>query len=213
MAAWIRSPTPWPSASGHPRPPLQCNTSAKFANHPANHSANHSSKFSCKSPVNHSTNPQQTTLQTTLWNIVNIVLQTTLYTTLQTPSKPPSKPICEPCFTLCNKPLCKPPCKVLCTPPPTAACQCSNASHVPAMQLLHSSCSTCVVCSLTHVVSNRVTSRRCDVRKEKKRKDFAFWCQFNEKPTVIPGCPRCDITHVKSGAWWFVQVVWVARAR
>ncbi len=24
---------------------------------------------------------------------------------------------------------------------------------------------------------------------EKKRKDYAFWRQFNEKPSVIPGCP------------------------
>ena len=26
-------------------------------------------------------------------------------------------------------------------------------------------------------------------RKEKKRKDCAFWCQFHEKPCTIPGCP------------------------
>ncbi len=25
--------------------------------------------------------------------------------------------------------------------------------------------------------------------KEKKRKDYAFWRQFNEKPSIIPGCP------------------------
>ncbi len=24
---------------------------------------------------------------------------------------------------------------------------------------------------------------------EKKRKDYAFQCQFNEKPSIIPGCP------------------------
>jgi len=24
---------------------------------------------------------------------------------------------------------------------------------------------------------------------EKKRKDYAFWRQFNEKPSIIPGCP------------------------
>ena len=24
---------------------------------------------------------------------------------------------------------------------------------------------------------------------EKKRKDYAFWRQFNEKPNIIPGCP------------------------
>jgi len=27
------------------------------------------------------------------------------------------------------------------------------------------------------------------VRKETKRKDCAFWRQFNEKPSTIPGCP------------------------
>ena len=26
-------------------------------------------------------------------------------------------------------------------------------------------------------------------RKEKKRKDYAFRCQFNEKPSTMPGCP------------------------
>ena len=25
--------------------------------------------------------------------------------------------------------------------------------------------------------------------KKKKRKDYAFWRQFNEKPSIIPGCP------------------------
>ena len=25
--------------------------------------------------------------------------------------------------------------------------------------------------------------------KEKKRRDYAFWRQFNEKPSIIPGCP------------------------
>ena len=27
------------------------------------------------------------------------------------------------------------------------------------------------------------------VRKEKKRKDYAFLRQFIEKPSIIPGCP------------------------
>ena len=27
------------------------------------------------------------------------------------------------------------------------------------------------------------------LRKEKKRKVYAFWRQFNEKPSIIPGCP------------------------
>jgi len=33
-------------------------------------------------------------------------------------------------------------------------------------------------------------SKKC---LEKKRKDYAFWRQYNEKPSIIPGCPgkRC----------------------
>jgi len=27
-------------------------------------------------------------------------------------------------------------------------------------------------------------------RKEKKRKDYAFRRQFNEKPSIVPGCPE-----------------------
>ena len=27
-------------------------------------------------------------------------------------------------------------------------------------------------------------------KKEKKRKDYAFRRQFNEKPSIIPGCPE-----------------------
>ena len=30
---------------------------------------------------------------------------------------------------------------------------------------------------------------------EKKRKDYAFWRQFNEKPSIIPGCPGRAVTH------------------
>jgi len=26
-------------------------------------------------------------------------------------------------------------------------------------------------------------------RQEKKRKDYTFWRQFNEKPSIMPGCP------------------------
>ena len=85
--------------------------------------------------------------------------------------KAPSKALCETIFTLSYKSsctsLCQLPCKAPCTPSPTAPCQRSNASHIPAMQLLHSSCSTYLVFCLTQVVRNRVTSCRCDVRKEK----------------------------------------------
>ena len=27
------------------------------------------------------------------------------------------------------------------------------------------------------------------VRKEKNRKDYTFWCLFNEKPSIVLGCP------------------------
>ena len=29
--------------------------------------------------------------------------------------------------------------------------------------------------------------------KEKKRNDYAFWRQFNEKPSIIPGCPGTGV--------------------
>ena len=30
-------------------------------------------------------------------------------------------------------------------------------------------------------------------RKENKRKDYAFQHQFNEKPSIIPGCPGSEL--------------------
>ena len=30
-------------------------------------------------------------------------------------------------------------------------------------------------------------------RKAKKRKDYTFWHQFNDKPSVIPGCPGSSL--------------------
>ncbi len=35
-------------------------------------------------------------------------------------------------------------------------------------------------------------------RKEKTRKDYAFRRQFNEKPSIIPGCPGYAYRHVSS---------------
>ena len=32
-------------------------------------------------------------------------------------------------------------------------------------------------------------------RKEKKRKDYAFWRQFNEKPSILLGCPASTHIH------------------
>jgi len=29
------------------------------------------------------------------------------------------------------------------------------------------------------------------LKKQKKRKDYALWRQFNETPSIIPGCPGC----------------------
>ena len=36
-------------------------------------------------------------------------------------------------------------------------------------------------------------------RKEKKRKDYsAFWRQFIEKPSIIPGCPGCILRIIQN---------------
>ncbi len=46
---------------------------------------------------------------------------------------------------------------------------------------------------IAFIITVRVTctrSRKEKKRKEKKSKDYAFWRQFNEKPSIIPGCPR-----------------------
>jgi len=37
--------------------------------------------------------------------------------------------------------------------------------------------------------------------QEKKRKDYAFRRQFNEKPSVIPGCPVLNLECVADGAF------------
>ena len=132
LAIRIRSP-PLPPGS------LYCNASAKLANHPTNHFATHF--------VNHSV---KDLLQNTLYSILqppakhpfshfanhSLSRGTILYTTLQTSRKAPSKPLCvfallyKPPFDTTLQTPCKPPCKPLCTPPPTAACQPSDASHV-----------------------------------------------------------------------------------
>ena len=31
--------------------------------------------------------------------------------------------------------------------------------------------------------------QNCRLCLEKKRKDYVYQCQFNEKPSIIPGCP------------------------
>jgi len=55
------------------------------------------------------------------------------------------------------------------------------------------------------VTSNHITAawtekkrkekkRKEKKRKEKKRKDYTFRHQFNEKPSIIPGCPEAAWT-------------------
>ena len=52
-------------------------------------------------------------------------------------------------------------------------------------------------------------------RKKKKRKDYAFWRQFNEKPSVIPGCP--GTVAEQEGTFWvsvsFMPACLVKRAK
>jgi len=40
-----------------------------------------------------------------------------------------------------------------------------------------------------HLMHRKEKKRKEKKRKEKKRTDYAFWRQFNEKPSIIPGCP------------------------
>ncbi len=48
------------------------------------------------------------------------------------------------------------------------------------------------------VLLNYTLNNTCHIERfsavltyEKKRKDYAFWRQFTEKPSIIPGCPFC----------------------
>ncbi len=40
----------------------------------------------------------------------------------------------------------------------------------------------------------------------KKRKDYAFWRQFNEKENIVPGCPVVNLTYFEKKAD-YMQVV------
>ncbi len=47
------------------------------------------------------------------------------------------------------------------------------------------------------------------LRKEKKKKDYAFWRQFNEKPSSIPGCPGLNsLTHCMLGCSQHQSMLW-----
>ncbi len=34
-------------------------------------------------------------------------------------------------------------------------------------------------------------------KKKRERKEYAFWRQFNEKPSIIPGCPESNKKHLR----------------
>ncbi len=40
-------------------------------------------------------------------------------------------------------------------------------------------------------------SNLCGTRTEMRRKDYAFQRQFNEKPSIIPGCPGVWTTQME----------------
>ena len=50
------------------------------------------------------------------------------------------------------------------------------------------------------------------IRKKKKRKDYAFWRQFEEKPSVTPGCPG-DVCHTMSAQMSLRAFVWEVTER
>ncbi len=43
-----------------------------------------------------------------------------------------------------------------------------------------------------------------DERKDKKRQDYTFWHQFDEKPSVISGCPGLEMRCMteRQRGWW-----------
>jgi len=45
---------------------------------------------------------------------------------------------------------------------------------------------------LTDGQSLAANARLAEKRKEQKRKENAFWREFNEKPSFIPGCPGLE---------------------
>ncbi len=54
--------------------------------------------------------------------------------------------------------------------------------------------------------------RSCLAVREKKRKDYAFWHQFNEKPSVMPGCPfGCACLSLAGGCCLCLVDFWAGR--
>ncbi len=53
-------------------------------------------------------------------------------------------------------------------------------------------CHGCLLQIMSTTVSSRIRVI-CENREEKNRKDNAFRRHFNEKPSIIPGCPVCHL--------------------
>jgi hypothetical protein len=71
--------------------------------------------------------------------------------------------------------------------------------QMPSMPRLHKLVPRLLLFAHNSVQSLLLQTRQVvkpqNARKEKKRKDYAFRRQFNEKPSVIPGCsgPECHM--------------------
>jgi len=49
--------------------------------------------------------------------------------------------------------------------------------------------------------------------EEKKRKYYAFWHQFHEKPSIIPGCPVPEMNGVQINSSWTDRLVKIPYAK
>ncbi len=82
---------------------------------------------------------------------------------------------------------------------PPSACLCPKVSYVALSasgKQLHVSGKISGEQSIYFLMSHYQINSMVSpiVRKEKKRKDYAFRRQFNEKPSIIPGCPGPIVT-------------------
>ena len=56
-------------------------------------------------------------------------------------------------------------------------------------------------CGLGHLdLPCAKTDIQSAIEKQKKKEDYAFWRQFDEKPSVIPGCP-VHVLNVSRSVW------------